>query len=144
MSTWKLLKHPGVARVVLIFNYVMMLAFTYTAVSPVFQYTPISLGGIGFTAELIAAFTALAGASQAAWLLLVFPRLHKRVGTGRILLYCACAWPVFFASSVAFNILRQHHLDAIFWATAPLTLVLGSGVAMAFSMCPLKVSSTLY
>lgn len=144
MSTWKLLKSPGVARVVLIFNYVMILAFTFTAVNPVFGYTPIHLGGLGFSAEQIAAFAALGGASQAAWLLLVFPRLHKRVGTGQVLLYCACAWPVFFASNVAFNFLRRHHLEAVFWATAPLTLVLGSGVAMAFSMsvilkilCPL-------
>jgi hypothetical protein len=133
MSTWQLFNCPGVARVVLVYNYVMMLAFTFTAVNPVFQYTSIHLGGIGFTPELIAAFTALAGAAQAAWLLLVFPRLHKRVGTGKVLFYCACAWPVFFASSVVFNILLRYHLKPVFWATAPPTLVLGSGVAMAFS-----------
>jgi hypothetical protein len=133
MSTWQLLKSSGVARVVLIYNYVMMLAFTFTAVNPVFMYTPIHLGGIGFSPELIAAFTALVGASQAAWLLLVFPRLHKRVGTGRILFYCACAWPAFFAINVVFNFLLKHHLEKVFWATAPLTLVLGSGIAMSFS-----------
>jgi hypothetical protein len=133
MSTWQLFNCPGVARVVLVYNYVMMLAFTFTAVNPVFQYTSIHRGGIGFTPELIAAFTALAGAAQATWLLLVFPRLHKRVGTGKVLFYCACAWPVFFASSVVFNILLRYHLRAVFWATAPLTLALGSGVAMAFS-----------
>lgn len=133
MSTWQLFKFPGVARVVLIYNYVMMLAFTFTAVNPLFMYTPVRLGGIGFSPELIAAFTALAGASQAAWLLLVFPRLHERVGTGRILFYCACAWPIFFAINVAFNFLLRYHLETAFWATAPLTLMLGSGVSMAFS-----------
>lgn len=136
MSTWQLFNYPGVARVVLIYNYVMLLAFTYTAVNPVFAYTPIELGGLSFTPELIAAATALAGASQATWLLLIFPRLHKRVGTGRVLFYCACAWPIFFASSVVFNTLLRHGLRAAFWATAPPTLVLGSGVAMAFSMFP--------
>ncbi|KAH7411708.1 major facilitator superfamily domain-containing protein [Phaeosphaeria sp. MPI-PUGE-AT-0046c] len=140
MSTWKLLKYPGVARVIMIYNYVSMLAFTYTAVNPVFMYTPIRLGGIGFTAEMIAAFFALAGASQATWLLLVFPRLHKRVGTGQILLYCACVWPIFFASSVAFNFLRRQHLEAVFWTAAPITLVLGSGVAMAFTAVQLAVN----
>jgi hypothetical protein len=34
---------------------------------------------------------------------------------------------------VVFNALLRHRLVAAFWATAPLTLVLGSGVAMAFS-----------
>jgi hypothetical protein len=133
MSTWQLFSYPGVARVVLVYNYVMMLAFTFTAVNPVFLYTAIHLGGIGFTPELIAAFTALAGAAQATWLLLVFPHLHKRVGTGKVLFYCACAWPVFFASSVLFNIILRYNLRPAFWATAPVTLVLGSGVAMAFS-----------
>jgi hypothetical protein len=135
MTTWQLFKSPGVAQVILIFNYVMVLGYTFTAVNPVYMYTPIELGGIGFTPVLIAGFTAIAGASQAIWLLLVFPRLHKRVGTGRVLFYCACAWPIFFASSVVFNTLLRHNLKATFWATAPLTLALGSGVSMAFSTC---------
>jgi hypothetical protein len=143
MSTWQLFNYPGVARVVVIYNYVMMLAFTFTAVNPVFLYTPIRLGGLSFTPELIAACTALAGASQAIWLLLVFPRLHKRVGTGRVLFYCACAWPLFFASSVAFNTLLRHGLVPVFWATAPLTLVLGSGVAMAFSTFSFNITVVL-
>ncbi|KAF1917897.1 major facilitator superfamily domain-containing protein [Ampelomyces quisqualis] len=140
MSTWQLLKHPGVARVILIYNYVMMLAFTYTAVNPVFMYTPVRLGGIGFTPELIAIFVALSGGSQAVWLLLVFPRLHKRVGTQDVLYYCAYAWPLFFASSVLFNTLLRHRLKAAFWATAPLTLVLGSGVALSFTAVQLAVN----
>ncbi|KAF2028576.1 MFS general substrate transporter [Setomelanomma holmii] len=140
MSTWQLFNYPGVARVILIYNYVMLLAFTYTAVNPVFAYTPIALGGLSFSPELIAAMTALAGASQAIWLLLIFPRLHKRVGTGQMLYYCAFAWPVFFASSVVFNTLLRHDLKAAFWATAPPTLVLGSGVAMAFTAVQLAVN----
>jgi hypothetical protein len=137
MSTWELFQSPGVARVILIYNYVLLLAFTYTAVTPVFYYTPVRLGGVGFSPQLIAAVTALAGASQATWLLLVFPPLHKRIGTGRILQYCALVWPFFFASYVLFNTLLRHNLRAVFWATGPLTLMAGSGIAMAFSKSPL-------
>lgn len=133
MSAWQLVKYPGVSRVLLIYNYVMLLAFTFTAVNPVFLYTPIKLGGVGFSAELIAIFTALAGASQAAWLLLVFPPLHKRFGTGRVLWICACVWPIFFAANPVYNLLLWNGKKYIFWATAPPLLVLGSGVAMAFS-----------
>jgi len=96
MSTWELVKYPGVMRVLVVYNYVMLMAFTFTAVFPVAQYTPISMGGLGFTTELIAACTALNGASQAAWLLIAFPLLHKRIGTGRVLWLCASAWPVLF------------------------------------------------
>ena len=140
MSTWQLFKYPGVARVVLIYNYVMLLAFAYTAVSPVYYYESIQLGGLGFTPVGIAVSTAVAGLAQAIWLLVVFPRLHKRVGTGRVLFYCACAWPVSFASCVVFNTLRRHNLDTVFWATAPPSLMVWSGVAMAFTAVQLAVN----
>ncbi|KAH7392953.1 major facilitator superfamily domain-containing protein [Pyrenochaeta sp. MPI-SDFR-AT-0127] len=140
MSAWQLIKYPGVSQVLLIYNYVMLLAFTFTAVNPVFLYTPIRLGGIGFSPELIAAFTALAGASQAAWLLLVFPPVHKRVGTGRILWICAFVWPVFFAVNPLYNLLLWNGKKIFFWATAPPILVLGSGVAMAFTAVQLALN----
>jgi hypothetical protein len=140
MTTWQLLRFPGVARVVLIYNYIILLAFTFTAVCPVYYYTPVELGGLGFSPEGIAVGTALAGLSQAIWLILVFPRLHKRIGTGRVLFYCACAWPIFFASAVLFNIMLRHYLITAFWATGPLTLVVGSGAAMAFTAVQLAVN----
>lgn len=133
LTTWQLLRHPGVAQVVLIFNYVMLQAYTYTAVSPVYSYLPVELGGLGFPPEGIAGIAALGGAAQSIWLLVVFSRLHNRVGTYRLLMYCAIAWPIFFAAAPMFNELLRHHLTPVFWATAPITLVMGSGVAMAFS-----------
>ena len=133
MSTWQLLKYPGVTRVLVIYNYVMLLAFTLTAVFPVFQYTPVELGGLGFSPGLIAACTGLNGASQATWLLLIFSRLHKRFGTARILYGCAIAWPIFFATSPVFNFILRHGLRVLFWFTGPPLLVFGSGISMAFS-----------
>ena len=133
MSAWQIIRYPGVVPVLLIYNYVMLLAYTFTATNPVFQYTPVRLGGLGFSPELIAAFTGVSGASQAAWLLLVFPFLHKRVGTGRLLWWCACAYPLFFVVNPLYNIVLWHGKKVLFWATAPPVLVLGSGVAMSFS-----------
>jgi hypothetical protein len=133
MSTWELLKYSGVAKVLVIYNYVSTLAFTYTAVIPVFLYTPINLGGIGFQPELIAGFIGLNGVSQAVWLLLVFPPLQHRIGTGGVLRLCAVAWPFFFAMHSVSHFLRSYELKALFWTLAPLNVVLGSGVAMAFS-----------
>ncbi|KZM21345.1 uncharacterized protein EKO05_0008868 [Ascochyta rabiei] len=140
MTIWQLIKSPGVARVLLINNYVMLLAFTFTAVNPVFLYTPIRLGGIGFPPELIAATIGLSGASQAVWLLLIFPSLHKRVGTGQILRFCARAWPIFFAIHPCFNLLLRHGQKTAFWTLAPPALALGSGVAMAFTAVQLAVN----
>jgi hypothetical protein len=140
MTIGQLIKYPGVARVMLIYNYIALLAFTFTAVNPVFLYTPVSLGGIGFPPELIAATIGLGGVSQAVWLLLVFPALHKRVGTGQILRLAAWIWPVFFAINPCFNLLLRHEQKVAFWTIAPPTLALGSGVAMAFIATQLAVN----
>lgn len=140
MTTWQLIKFPGVARVVLIYNYVMLLAYTYTAVNPLFLYTSVSRGGIGFPPELIAAAIGLSGAAQAIWLLLVFPPLHKRVGTGQILRFAAWAWPIFFIVNPCFNLLLRHDQKIAFWTIAPPALALGSGVAMAFTAVQLAIN----
>ncbi|KAH8712205.1 major facilitator superfamily domain-containing protein [Phaeosphaeriaceae sp. PMI808] len=140
MSTMQLLRYSGITQVIIIYNYVMLLAYTFTAVSPVYLYTPVQLGGTGFTPQQTAAVMSVSGAAQAVWLLLVFPRLHKRVGTGRLLFYCACLWPIFFASNALFNILLRYHHEATFWSVAPPTLVIGSGVAMAFTAVQLAIN----
>ncbi|KAF2627019.1 MFS general substrate transporter [Macroventuria anomochaeta] len=140
MTMWQLIKAPGVAVVILIFEYIALLAFTFTAVNPVFLYTPISLGGLGFPPELIAAVIGFSGLSQAAWLLLVFPALHKRIGTGQILRLAVWAWPIFFAINPWFNFLLRHDQKIAFWTTAPPTLALGSGIAMAFTAVQLAVN----
>jgi hypothetical protein len=136
MSTWELIKYPGVIPVLLVYNYVMLMAFTFTAVFPVAQYTPINMGGLGFTPALIGACTGLNGASQAAWLLIVFPILHKRVGTGRVLWLCASAWPVLFIVGPVYNALLRYGHTTVFWVTGPPIIVLASGVSMAFSKPP--------
>jgi hypothetical protein len=140
MSTRELIKYPGVASVLLVYNYVMLLAYTFTAVFPVTQYIPVDLGGFGFSSGQIALCTGLNGVSQAIWLLVAFPILHKRFGTGRLLGLCALAWPLLFAAFPIYSLLLQHGETTIFWATAPPMLALFSGVAMAFS----KNSLNLY
>jgi hypothetical protein len=150
MSTWELIKYPGVARVLVIYNYIAILAFTYTAVNPVFLYTPVSLGGIGFQPELIAGAIGLNGVSQALWILLIFAPLQRRINTGGILRLCAAAWPFFFALHPLCHFLRRWDLPALFWAVGPVGLAVGSGVAMAFSklspfpLSPLPVPLSLH
>ncbi|KAI8943511.1 hypothetical protein NX059_001511 [Plenodomus lindquistii] len=91
------------------------------------------MGGLGFSPAIIAACTGLNGASQAIWILLVFPQLHRHFGTGRILWFCAIAWPIFFALCPMYYLLLAQGYDTIFWSTGPPILALLSGVAMAFT-----------
>jgi len=134
MSTWEILKAPGVGIVLYIFGHTMLLALAYTAVSPVFLFTDVSKGGLGFSDSQIAGFLAVAGASQAAWMLLAFPYLQRRFGTGNVLRGCAIIWPFMMASFPALNELRLRSSIPMvwFWILLAIGLVGGSGVSMAF------------
>jgi hypothetical protein len=77
-TTWEVLKAPGVPMVLFIQAHVNVLSMGYTAVSSVYQFTDVQLGGLSFTDRLIAIALAVAGISQAAWILIVFPPAQKR------------------------------------------------------------------
>jgi MFS family permease len=132
-STWEIVKSPGVVTVLFIYGGAMLLALAYTAVLPVLCFTPVELGGFGFSPLRISILMATGGASQAIWLLLVFPPLQHRFGTGGVLRGCAIAWPFMFAIWPLCNELLRHDHTVAFWIVGPINLVLGSGVAMAFS-----------
>lgn len=136
MSTWEILKTPGVAIVLYIYCHCSFLATVYTAVTPTFMYTDIELGGLGFSDQQIAGFMALIGASQAIWTLGVFPPLQKRIGTGTVMRWCSGFWPFFMASWVILNEILRAGLPTLFWILAPIGGVLGSGVSMGFGIFP--------
>lgn len=100
---------------------------------PVFYFTSIGLGGYGFSEFQISIFIGIGGLSQAIWLLFVFPSLQRRIGTGGIMRLCASVWPFWFFLTAGANALLRLGWDNVFWIYAPTLLVLGSGVAMAFS-----------
>lgn len=111
----------------------MLLALAYTAVSPVFLFTSIELGGFGFKPQWIAGFLTIAGGSQALWMLLGFPALQRRFSTGGVLRFCARFWPFMMASFPLLNELLRHGWTTPFWILGTASLVIGSGVSMAFA-----------
>ncbi|KAF2663992.1 MFS general substrate transporter [Microthyrium microscopicum] len=139
-STWEVIRSPGVPNVLIVWCLCSMLGFAFTAVAPVFWFTSVEAGGFALTPQYISYFLAVAGISQAMWMLLVFPRLQPRIGTGALLRYCAILWPFLFAlNPVANMVLRAHH-DTVFWVVAPIATGLGSGCAMAFTASQIAVN----
>ena len=114
----------------------MLLALAYTAVSPVFLFTSVHNGGFSFNPQRISIFLAIAGASQALWMLLGFPSLQKRIGTGGVLRACAYLWPLMMLMFPLMNEMLRHNLKPLFWIVLPLNLVGGSAVSMAFGGSP--------
>jgi hypothetical protein len=103
------------------------------SVVPVFWFTKPELGGFGFSPLQISVFLGMVGISQAIWLLLIFPPLQHRFGTGGVLRGCSIAWPVTFMIFPICNILLRQAWGVVFWSVAPVALAVGSGVSMAFS-----------
>ncbi|KAK1755377.1 major facilitator superfamily domain-containing protein [Echria macrotheca] len=140
LSTGEIFKSPGVRIVLYTYVHVMLLAYAYTAISPVFWFTPVGLGGFGFSPVQISLFMGLAGFAQAIWLLVVFPPLQHRIGTNGVMRLCANFYPFFFAICPFFNLFLRQGYTALFWATAPLLLSLGSGVSMSFTSIQLALN----
>lgn len=140
MSMWELIRAPGVANVVFLYNYILLLGMAYTAVAPVFWYTSPRLGGLGFPPIKISAFLAAGGLSQALWLLLVFPPAQKRWGTAGVMRFCGVVWPFFFAACPLSNYFLRQGWTGAFWTVYPLATVFGCACAMAFTAVQLALN----
>ena len=135
-----LLRSPGVGIVLYVYGHIMVLAYAYTCIAPVWWFTPVALGGFGFEPLQISLLLGVNGAAQAAWLLLVFPPLQRRIGTNGVLRACAYAYPVFFASCPLGNVLLRRGADVAFWVVVPALLAVGCGVSMCFTVIQLAVN----
>lgn len=99
----ELAQAPGVAAVLRAFVHVMLIGSAFMAVGTLTLYTSVEKGGLGFSAHQIAMFMTVQGIVEAGWLLLLFPPLHRRMGTKGILYVCAALFPLFFADYIAMN-----------------------------------------
>jgi MFS family permease len=140
LTTWEIIKSPSVPLILYAYGHVMMLAYAYTAISPLFWFTPVKLGGLGFTPLKISLFMALGGFAQAIWVLVVFPPLQSRIGTNGVLRVCGNFYPIFFSLCPTFNLLLRQGLTTLFWVVAPALLMLGSGVSMSFTAIQLALN----
>ncbi len=140
MSTWEVIKAPGVLPVVYIFTHTMLLGLAFTSIFPVFMFTQSSLGGFGFSIQRISITMAAAGASQALWILVAFPPLQRRFSTGWVLRACAYAWPLFFAFFPLGNEFLRRGWKIPFRILVPINTIGGSGVSMAFTCVQLTLN----
>ncbi|KZL80035.1 major facilitator superfamily transporter [Colletotrichum incanum] len=137
-SITELVKSKGVGNVLYVYGHLMLLAFAYTAIVPVFWFTPVKLGGYGFTYLQISIMMAVNGIAQSLWLLVIFPPLQRRIGTNDVMRICSYAYPWFFLVCPLGNFIlkagaNNPNLITFFWVFAPISLAIGSGVSMSFT-----------
>ncbi|RDA82817.1 hypothetical protein CP532_6090 [Ophiocordyceps camponoti-leonardi (nom. inval.)] len=142
LSMRQLVSSRGVVAALAIYSHVMMLAFIFAAILPLALFTPISLGGMSFPTASISAYMAVQGASQALWLVLVFPRLQRRIGTKPVLRLCGVVYPFFFGGFIVMNALLRQNSDTarvLFWLVGVSVVTFGQGVNMAATCVQLNI-----
>ncbi|KAK7424188.1 hypothetical protein QQZ08_008676 [Neonectria magnoliae] len=143
ISYWQLAKAPGVCIALWLYGHVNLLMDSFTAVLPVALYTPVSIGGIGWTPSKISLYMAAQAGSQSLWLLLAFPWLQRRVGTKGVLRICAMGYPIFLAGFIAMNALLRENSEASlvwFWIVTVFVTTFGPAVFMSFTAAQLVVN----
>ena len=140
MSTMEILRCKGVVFVLSIYSVVSLLGFAYTAVAPVYWFTPKEHGGFGLDERQISIFFSIAGGSQALWMLLVFPPLQRRVGTGGVLRITCTIYPLFLCLYPIMNAFLMHDWTTVFWVVGPIVMATGSAVAMQFISAQLALN----
>lgn len=86
---------------------------------------------------------AITGAAQAVWILLVFPPLQNRIGSGGIMRLCAGFYPVCFILNPVMSMLLRYGTDngkKAFWILAPILQALGVGISMCFTSIQLAIN----
>ncbi|KAM3454621.1 hypothetical protein MY3296_002862 [Beauveria thailandica] len=142
-TAYEILKSPNVTREMSIFCQVMILAFSFTAISPVVLHTTVSTGGFGFSTSQSTMYITVQGLSETAWLLLAFPLLHSRVGSMGIVRICSVAFPCVFAAHILMNALLRDQSDAAYALSSILVWILMlcvPGVWMAFTAVQLRLN----
>ncbi|OHE93564.1 major facilitator superfamily transporter [Colletotrichum orchidophilum] len=144
-SIKEIIRSPGAANVLIVYGYLMLLVLSYTAIVPVFWYTPVQLGGFGFTPLQILIMMSVSGIAQVLWLVVIFPPLQHRIGTNGVLRACAYAYPWFYVLCPLSNIFLKagvHNpaMVTFFWVFTPTALIIGSGVSMSFTAIQLALN----
>ncbi|KAJ7439037.1 MFS transporter [Mycena galericulata] len=139
MTSWEVIKSPGVAVVLYLTGHMALIALGYTAVVPLFWFTSVDLGGLGFTPLQISFFLGLAGLSQAIWLF-PFPALQRRYGTGGVLRACTYIWPIFMALNPVANFMLKEGWTRAFWILMPSVQFLGASVSLVFTAMQLALN----
>lgn len=140
-STRELVDSPGVPMALYIYGHVMLLAFAFTAITPVYWFTPVELGGYGLQPLDISIYMGIMGLGQSLWTLVAFPMLQARIGTSGVLRACAIASPIVYAVVPLFNLMLRAGAETMFRILVPVVLLAASGISMAFTGVQLAVNS---
>ncbi|KAJ7617216.1 tetracycline:hydrogen antiporter-like protein [Roridomyces roridus] len=139
MSTWEVLKAPGVAAVLFVSSHLALIGLGYTAVITLFWFTSVHLGGLGLSPLQISFFLGLTGLSQAIWLI-PYPFVQRRWGTNGVFRRFTYVYPIFMALNPVANLLLKNGWTKAFWIMLPALQICGASVSWCYTSMQLAVN----
>ncbi|EIN05792.1 MFS general substrate transporter [Punctularia strigosozonata HHB-11173 SS5] len=144
-TTRELLTHPPL-RAVLIAGVVMaFLASAFNAVFVLFCYTPVRIGGLGFSPSEIGRALAISGSTSAVMKLFLMPYLLQRFHILSLYTFTLRTWPITFLLFPLLNYIAQESAGAhtaLLWAAVTLVAVMSRIGTLAFSISMILVRET--
>lgn len=133
LSALELLRDPIIWPLMYSFALMSLEAISYQALLPIFFFTPVHLGGLGFSEAQIGSALSLRGIATIGVQLFAFPALVTRVGATRLFRILIALYIPTFVLLPLLNVLARLHGGALEWAGVAAVLLLGAVSNMAFA-----------
>ncbi|EJU02927.1 MFS general substrate transporter [Dacryopinax primogenitus] len=134
---------PGMIPILVLMNFMMLIAFGFHAAMPVLFFTPVELGGWGFTPAQISYYFAAGGVTQSIWLLLAFPPMYSRLGTKYLTRLWTFVLPFTYGCMILQNWALRRGDVPLFGVLMALQLLTATGAPMVPTAFQLALNNIL-
>lgn len=122
----------NITAIIFSFGALSLVSGMFSSLLPLYCYTPISRGGLGFPAADIAKAVSTRSIMTLLIQLLIFPPLQKRVGTLRLYRWLLCGYIPVYIGLPLVNRLARSGKDGSVWVSLTTVLLMSSIANMAF------------
>ncbi|CAD6582288.1 MAG: hypothetical protein TREMPRED_003255 [Tremellales sp. Tagirdzhanova-0007] len=140
ITSYKALFTPHINALMFSFAILSLVAGAQLALVPLFCFTPVSNGGLGFGEADIGNAMSIRAVSTIAVQLFAFPALQRRFGSLRLFRYLMILWIPSFVLLPFGNVLARANKPALVWVSLSSSLILSAIANMAF-VCNLLMTN---
>jgi Na+/melibiose symporter-like transporter len=133
-----------ISLIIFSFGVLSLLGVGIGALLPLFCFTPVDHGGLGFNAKTIGSVISQRSVAVLIIQMVAFPWFQKRVGTTRLFKWLMILWIPTMLLLPLCNLAARMGNDLMLWIGLYLFMLVGSLAGMAFgesSSCPLSYST---
>jgi len=131
-TSYKALFTPHINALMFSFAVLSLLGGAQSALQPLFCFTPINDGGLGFSESQIGTAMSIRAVATIAVQVIAFPLLQRRVGTARLYRWLMILWIPTYMGLPFLNILARQGYTTGVWVGLSFTLACSAVANMSF------------